>query len=189
MTNPDQLTDAGLKRRPEIRAAKLNVMASTFGVSAAKATNLPVVFATAAAGTLGKDIPSSRGVASFGIGIQFSPFDGGQRRGAIKAASGQLATAQADLATIVLKVRSDVASAYVGLVSAEQRIAVAQAEVANAREGVRIAEGRYASGLGSFQDITTAQTLLLTALQDQTTVQTNLNLARVRLKYAIGAIQ
>jgi outer membrane protein len=189
VSNPDQLTDTGLKRRPEIRAAKMNVLAFAFGVRAAKATNLPAVFATAAVGTLGKDIPSSRGVASFGIGIQFSPFDGGQRRGAVKSASGQLATAKADLATAVLKVRSDVASAYVGLVSAEQRVSVADTEVANAREGVRIAEGRYFSGLGSFQDITTAQSLLLAALQDQTTVQTNLNLARVRLKYAIGTFQ
>ena len=89
----------------------------------------------------------------------------------------------------MLKVKSDVAGAYLGLVSAEQRVTIAEAEVANAREGVRVAEGRYATGLGSFQDITTAQSLLVSALQDQTTVQTNLNLARVRLKYATGEIK
>lgn len=188
-SDPIKLTDEGLKRRPEVRVAQLNVMASVFGVSAAKSTNMPSIVATLATGTLGQDVSASKGTLSFGIGVQIPISDGGARRGAVKTASGQLATAQADLETITLKVKTDIASAYLGLMSAEQRVPIADAQVANAREAVRIAEGRYAAGLGSFQDITTAQGLLVTAQQDQTTTQTNLNLARVKLKYATGQIR
>lgn len=187
-TDPKALVNRGLERRPEVRAAFSTVAASKYGLSAAKALNLPSIYLTAAAGTVGGNLGDSRGVASIGLGLQFPLFDGGQRKGAIQAANGQVASALADLNSATLLVRNDVTSAYVALLSAESRIPTADEEVANAREGVRIAEGRYAAGLGLFQDITTAQAQLLTALQDRTVVQSNVNLARVRLRYATGEI-
>ena len=187
-TDPRALVTRGLERRPEVRAAFSAVSASEYGLSAAKALNLPSIYFTAAAGTVGGSFGASRGVASIGLGLQFPLFDGGQRRGAVQAANGQIASAVADLKSASLLVRTDVTSAYVALLSAEARLPTAEAEVANAREGVRIAEGRYAEGLGLFQDITTAQSQLLTALQDRTNVQSTVNLARVRLRYSIGEI-
>lgn len=185
-TDPKQLIADGLKNRPEVRLAQSNVNASRFGLSAAKAVNLPSLYGTLGAGTVGNDFDNSRGALTIGIGVNFPLIDGGQRRGAIQSANGQLTTAQADLQTAVLRVQNDVTSAYLSLLSAEQRVTIANNEVANAREGVRIAEGRYSAGLGLFQDITTAQSLLLTALQDQVNAEATLNLARVRVKYATG---
>jgi len=187
-SDPKDLVSRGLERRPEVRAAFSAVSASKYGLSAAKSLNLPAVYFTAAAGTVGASLGDSRAVGAIGLGLQFPLFDGGQRRGAVEAASGQVTTAVANLTDATLLVRNDVTSAYVALLSAEARVTTVDAEVANAREGVRIAEGRYEAGLGLFQDITTAQGLLLTALQDQTVVQNLVNLARVRLRYATGDI-
>lgn len=187
-TDPKALVDRGLQRRPEVRAAFSAVSASQYGLSAAKSLNLPSVYFTAAAGTVGSSIGDGRTTGSIGLGLQFPLFDGGTRRGAVQAANGQVVTAVANLKDATIQVRSDVTSAYVALQSAEGRVATADSEVANAREGVRIAEGRYEAGLGLFQDITTAQSQLLTALQDQTFVRNSVNLARVRLRYAMGEI-
>lgn len=183
-----ELVKQGMARRPEVKAALSALSASKFGLSAAKSANLPAIYLTAAAGTVGDNLGDGRTVGSIGLGVQFPLFDGGQRRGAVEAAKGQLSTALADLTTATLLVQTDVTSAYVSLLSAEARVATADEEVANAREAVRIAEGRYEAGLGLFLDITTAQSQLLTALQDRTTVQNAVNLARVRLRYATGEI-
>ncbi len=180
------LVQQGLKSRPEVLAAKRSLAASQYGLNAAKSLNLPSVYATVAAGSAGNEFPLRNNASSIGVGLQFPLIDGGQRSGAVQAARGQITAAQADLQSAVLTVRSQVTSAYLELESAEQRVTVADAEVANGREGVRIAEGRYSAGLGSFLDVTTAQALLLTALTDQTTVRNALDLARANLRHAIG---
>ncbi|BDI28220.1 multidrug transporter [Capsulimonas corticalis] len=180
------LIQTGLRARPEVRAAERTLAESRYGLGAAKALNLPSLYATVGAGAAGNDFPLKQNVSTIGVGVQFPLIDGGQRSGAVQAANGQITTAQADYDAAVLNVRTQVASAYLGLASAEQRVSIVSAEVANAREGVRIAEGRYGAGLGLFQDITTAQGLLLTALTDQSTAQNALNLARTNLRRAIG---
>ncbi len=187
-TDPKALVDLGLQRRPEVRAAFSAVSATKYGLNAAKSLNLPSIYFTAAAGTVGNSIGDGRTTGSIGVGLQFPLFDGGTRRGAVQSANGQVTTAVANLKDATLQVRNDVTSAYVALQSAEARVATVESEVANAREGVRIAEGRYEAGLGLFQDITTAQGQLLTALQDRTSVRRLVNLARVRLRYATGDI-
>ncbi len=183
---PQTLVETALRARPEVQSAVQALKASQFGLSAARALNLPAIYAAVSAGAAGPDIPLKDNAVALGVGVQFPLYDGGARSGAVQQAKGQIKTAQSDLQTALLSVRSDVISAYLGLASAEQRVAVVETEVANAQEGVRVAEGRYAAGLGLFQDITTAQSLLLSARTDQSTVQSNLDLARTRLRHAIG---
>ncbi len=189
-SDPRELISTGVNRRPEVRSALKTVDAYRFGLSAAKATDLPRLVGTVGGG-FGAGNPGGGPIGdsvALGIGLQFPVIDGGRRRGAIVSANGQLTTAQANLRTAVLQVQSDVASAYLSLRAAEQRVVAAETAVVNAQEGVRIAEGRYANGLGLFQDITTAQDQLITALDAATDARNSLNLARVKLRYATGAI-
>ena len=149
--------------------------------------NPPAIFAAISAADAGYyGVPLKDNSLSLAVGVQFPIDDGGARSGAVEQARGQITAAESDLKTAVLSVRSDVVSAYLGLQSAEQRVAVVETEVANGQEGVRVAEGRYSAGLGLFQDITTAQGLLLGALTDESTVKNTLDVARTRLRHAIG---
>jgi outer membrane protein len=183
---PSALVETALRARPEVQAAVQAVRASHFGLSAARALDLPAIYAAVSAGVAGPTIPLKDNTFALGVGFQFPLYDGGARSGAIEQARGQITAAESDLKSALLGVRTDVLSAYLALTSAEQRVAVVETEVANAREGVRVAEGRYAAGLGLFQDITTAQGQLLDALTDESTVKNTLDLARTRLRHAIG---
>lgn len=185
-TDPKALIATGLKSRPEVLASTRALAANRFGLDAAKSLNLPQIYASLAAGAAGNDLPLKDNGAAFGFGVQFPFVDGGLRAGAVLAARGQVASAVADLRTAILNVQNDVAAAYLELQSVQQRVTIAQAEVANAREGVRVSEGRYSAGLGLFLDITNAQAALLVALTDQETVTGQLNQARARLRHAIG---
>ncbi len=147
---------------------------------------MPSLYVEGAAGVAGQQFPLSSNTAALGLGVSFPIFDGGLRAGSVEQAQGQLQSAQANLNTAVLSVQNDVANAYVALRTAEQTLALANNEVANAQEGVRIAEGRYKENLGQFQDILTAQSLLLGAETDQTQAQNAVDQARTQLRHAIG---
>ena len=183
---PQLLVETALRTRPEVQAAVQELQASRFGLSAAKALNLPAVYAAVAASDAGYSFPLKDNSLALAIGLQFPLDDGGARAGAIQQARGQIRSAESDLQSAMLAVRADVVSAYLSLASAEQRVAVVETEVANGREGVRVAEGRYAAGLGLFLDVITAQGLLLDALTDESTVKNNLDVARARLRHALG---
>ncbi len=185
-TDAKALLSTAMKSRPEIKAAEKALDATQFGLSAARSLNLPAIYAAISAGDAGNSFPLKENTAALGIGVQFPLFDGGARSGAVTQAKGQVQAALSDLQTAVLNVRSDVTSAYMSLATAEQEVAIADAEVANAKEGVRVAEGRYRAGLGLFLDVTNAQAQLLSALTDQTTVQVSRDLARSKLRHAIG---
>jgi outer membrane protein len=182
------LTSRAIRQRPEVRGAVFALAAAKYGLSAARATNLPALYAEVGADLNGNGFPLTNNAANFGIGFQFPVLDGGQREGAVRVARGQITTATSNYNTAVLQVRTDVANAYMSLRSAEQRVVIAANEVFNAREDVRVAEGRYLIGIGLFQDITTAEQLLLSALTDQESARNELDLARTQLQRATGEL-
>ena len=121
-----------------------------------------------------------------GVGITWTPIDGGLTRGRVQEARGNVTIAEQQLYIAQQAVKSDVATAYVNLRSAEERVGLAQADVANATEGVRIATGRYATGLGLFLDIINAQAFLLTARTNLVNTQNAVEQYRAALSHALG---
>ena len=77
-------------------------------------------------------------------------------------------------------------TAYVNLRSAEQRVTLSQADVANAEENVKVAEGRYRIGIGQFVDIINAQAFLLTARTNLVTTNALVPEYRAALEHAMG---
>ncbi len=180
------LINQALQQRPDVLQAQATVDANHHAVSAAKTTNAPVVAGTLGFSSRGRDFPPRDDGLTVGATVTFTPFDGGLTHGRVKEARANLDSAEAQLQGTRLTVTSDVAQAWLNLRTAEQRVATATIEVTNATEGVRIATGRYGSGLGLFQDIITAQSLLLTARTNLVNAQAQVDTARAALRRAIG---
>jgi outer membrane protein len=185
-TDVNSLVETGLAQRPDILQALEAVNAAKHGVQVAKTYNSPSV--TASAGWLqdGAGFPLKNDYLSAGIGITWDLFDSGYSSGGVKVAKGNLQVAEAQLNSTRLAVISDVSQAYLNLKTAQQRLVTAQAEVANGEEGVRLAEGRYRSGLGTFLDVIDAQTALVTANTNKVNAQSSVDQARASLAHAIG---
>ncbi len=94
---------------------------------------------------------------------------------------------QAQLAATTLTVTADVSQAYLNAKTAEQRLATATAGMANAEEGVRLAQGRYAAGIGVFLDVLDAQNALVTAQTNRVNAQSAINQARATLAHALNS--
>ena len=184
--DPNALTAQALKRRPEIAQANLNVAAARYAVGAARTVNSPAITANAGLLQRGRELALDSNTVFYGVAIEWTPFDAGFTAGRVEEARGNLMAAQARLDSTKLTVTSEVAQAYLNLKTAEQRAVTAEAEVANAAEAVRLTEGRYQSGLGTFIDVLDAQTALVTADTNRVNARSAVNQARAALAHAIG---
>ncbi len=181
------LLQTALAQRPEIRQAQATLQASGFAVTAAKSGNAPVVVGSVGYGVQDTTFPPTRDTLTLGIAVQWSAFDAGLTKGRVTEAQANQATAQAQLDIAVLTVTSDVAQAYINVKSAEQRVVTAAAQVTNAQDAVRLAQGRYNAGLGVFLDVLDAQAALVTASTNQVNAQSALNQARAALAHALNS--
>ena len=186
-TDITELVVAALKQRPDIRLADDTIQSMRHGVKAAKTTNAPVLSASVGLGTSGLSTPPTNDAFSIGLALSWNPFDGGFTAGKIKEARANEATAIAQKKSAEFAVASDVAQAYVSLRTAEQRILSATNSVIDAKEGLRIAVGRFSHGLGLFLDITDAETALESAESDLTNATNDVDQARAALTHAIGS--
>lgn len=181
------LVNQALTARPEVVQAQATVKAAEHGVSAAATTSAPSLAGNLGLATRGSTFPPDNNSWSIGASINWPLFDSGFTAGRVREARGNLDTARAQLESAKQGVISDVGQAYLNLVTAQQRVATADSEVANAQESVRLAEGRFRAGLGTFIDVTDAQSALLTAQTNRVNALSAVDQARAALRRAIGA--
>ena len=180
------LVDRALAQRPEMKQTLASVAASQYAVSAARSTNAPVVAGTLGVQRRGDDFPPNNNALFLGVGVQWDPFDGGFTAGKVKEAQANRQSAQAQVDLTRLQVIADVSGAYLNVKTAEQRVVTADAQIANAGEALRLAEGRYRAGIGTFIDVLDAQTAVETANSNRVNAQSAVDQARAALAHALG---
>ena len=185
--DPNRLITVALQRRPDVIEAAENLRAAQYGISVAKTTNSPALVGVAGYTTRGIAFPPFNSALGFGVSVQWDPFDGGFTQGRVEQAKGNQQIAAAQLTAVQSGVVSDVAQAYLNLKTAEQRQVTARDEVANAEEALRLAQGRYQSGIGVFLDVLDAQIALVTAQTNLVNAQSAINQARAALSHSIAA--
>ena len=156
-------------------------------MSAARTSNAPALAATANWVDRGPEFLPDANTTTVALSVQWTPWDSGLTKGMVTQAQAGVQAAQAQLGTAQLAVVSDVTQSYLNLKSAEQRLVTADAEVANARESLRLATGRYQAGIGVFLDVLDAQNALLTAATNLVNTRTGVDQATAALAHAVNA--
>ncbi len=181
------LVTQAIQVRPEVVQAQAALRGAEHGLSAARTSNAPSLGANVGLATRGPNFPPENSSFSVGASIQWNPFDVGLTAGRIREARAGVEQAQAQLTNAQLAVTQDVSQAYLNLLTADQRVDSATAEIANAQESVRLAEGRFRAGLGTFIEVTDAQNALLTAQTNRVNAVSAVDQARAALSRAVGA--
>jgi outer membrane protein len=122
------------------------------------------------------------GIVSLGIPL----LQGGAIEAQIKEAEGQLVQADAQLETERQQVRLDVEQARLGVRAAKGAIAAAEDALVNTRDRLRLAEGRYQTGVGSIIELGDAQLAQTNAAAQRVQAQYQLATARAQLLKALG---
>jgi outer membrane protein len=104
----------------------------------------------------------------------------------VHEAEANLGVTMAQLENERLQVRFDVENAALSVKGAKATIEAAQDALVNARERLRLAEGRYESGVGTIIELGDAQVALTNAAATLVQAQFNLGSARAQLLSALG---
>jgi len=184
----DDFVAKSIERRPEVLRAKASIDAARYGARAAKTTTAPTLSSNVSFSSSDPGFPGGGGGYGIGLILSIPIYDGNLTAGFVQQAEAVLKAAQSDLATAQLQVRADVSQAYLAVRSAEQQDEAAKINVENAKESLRIAEGRYKSGVGLFLDIINAQAALLTAETASETSQAEVYRQRAALQRAAGLL-
>jgi outer membrane protein len=123
---------------------------------------------------------------ALGVNATWSALGGLQAYPAAREAEANERAAHANLDNLELGVRTEIESAVVAAEEARARLKPVEALVAAARETLRLAEGRYQAGAGNMVEVTDAQALYTQARLQVIQAELDLEVARVRLRKALG---
>lgn len=146
----------------------------------------PTLSAAAGASETGTELGSLGPAWNIGLIASWPLFQGWLTHGQAREAEANADASRAQAEGTKLQIRVDIQQAQLGIRAAKASQSATAEAVANARERLRLAEGRYASGVGSPIELADAQLALTTALAQAVTANFNLSSARADLLAALG---
>ena len=185
---PEYETGA-VAERPEAREVRLAASLAQAQIGAAHSALLPQV-GVRAAFEADRQRFIDRGGANWlaAVSLEWNLFNGFGDRARIQAATQGLRRAEAEQERTGSGIRLDVRRAYADLHAAQQRIAVAQAAVAEAEESLRITQNRYTAGLANVTDLLRNETALLESRTRYLAAVHDQRIAAVGLELAAGKL-
>jgi outer membrane protein len=187
----DQLVAEAMKARPELLSLEKERQYNQLTVRSLKGGYGPTLSAigglsVADAFGLGANDTGLVPVEYVGLSLTWPIFSGGLTTGQVKEAEGNLGVAEAQLDQERLQVRLDVEQARLAVRTYKVAITTADELVTNARYQLRLAEKRYAAGVGSIIELGDAQVAVTSASTQRVQADYNLATARAQLLTALG---
>ena len=181
----DALLEEALAARPEFGTLSNQLRAQELTQGAIRGGYFPILGVTAAASEGGHD----NGLApnwNAGLTLSWPLYQGGLTGAQEREAAATLSSLKAQVDLARQQVRLEVEQARLAVRAAKASLLANVEAVVNAKERLRLAEGRYQTGIGNSLELSDAQ-LSLSSVEAQT-VQADFNLssARAQLLKALG---
>jgi outer membrane protein len=185
----EKLTAVALEARPEMRQANFVCEMSRKAVGVARADYWPSLNAVSGYDwqaqsdrfTLQENVSRSLTV---GLTLSLAIFDGGRTRGAVTQAVAAHNQAVLDSKQTEDNIRLDVEQAYDRTLQAKESLETQKNTIALAEEGLRIADLRYESGVGTLLEVLSAQAALTQARETLAMAAFAFRTAKAGLKLA-----
>ncbi len=181
-------TSYALTNRPDSLAAKYAIKEAEAAVKTAKAGNLPTVNAAATKTIAGDDAFKDNYSEQWQVGLNASwnIFDNGVTQANVNQANAALLKAKETAAQTDESIQLEVRTALLSLQAAEKNIQTTSVAVEQAKEDYKIAQVRYAAGVGTNLDVMDAEEKLTTAQTNYYTALYNYNTSKAALDKAMG---
>ncbi|WP_340589215.1 efflux transporter outer membrane subunit [Erythrobacter alti] len=177
-----------LERRPDVRAAQANLVASSARIGVARAQLLPLVRLSGSIGTGQANLGSLFDVITGNLfaGVSQLLFDGGRTQAQVDSAEAGARASLASWEQAILNALEDVESAAVDQRTADQRVEINEEAVDAANNSALLARSQYQAGLTDFRTLLTSENQLLSARNGLVSSQADRAIAFVRLTQALG---
>jgi outer membrane protein len=182
----DPLLGEALKDRPEVQSLLEQVRAQELSLGSAKAAYAPTLGIATGVTANGIDITDMAYNWSATLTLGWNIFDGLRTWGNVKEAAANRDSFQAQVMAQKQQVRFDVENSLLVLKNAKAALEAAGEALLNAKERLRLAEGRYQAGVGSVIELGDAQVAFTTAAAQKVQAEYTLASARAQLLRALG---
>jgi len=188
----DSLKQVGLAARPELRALRQRIKAGQAAVRMARSGFYPQVMLN---GNYNYSKPNPRILPtkddwedswSVGVSISYDIWNWGRTYHQASQAKAQLSIADDAMAQLKDAIEFEITADYLGLLKANEAVAVASDGVAQADESYRITKSKFDAGVASTTDLLDTEVALLNARTSYTHAIVDRQLAQARLRTAIG---
>ena len=183
---PTVLLEAALRDRPDLRALARQRLAQEAVVRASRGAYGPSLFANASVTDAGREIGDLVPNWSVGATLAWPLAQGGLAVGQLHEAQATLRGLVAQEDTMRLAVRVQVDQAALAVRAARSSRTAAEKAATSARNQLRLAEARYATGLGSALELSDAQLALTQAEVQAVGTRYALAQSRAQLSTALG---
>ena len=173
------------ERRPDLKAMALKRKSLEQGIELVRKDYYPSLTGSAGYGWGGGDFPLDRGW-SFGAEVSIPLFTGFSTQYEIAEAQANLDVLTANENLLRQAIDQDVRQAWLNLREAAERIVAAELTVRQAIENLELANGRYASGVGSPIEVTDALVAASNAKLSEISALYDYKIALAGLERAVG---
>lgn len=181
------LVSIARKFRPEIAQYDKQIYAADASVTAAHAERRPVLSANASAiWSPDTDNWSPEPTWQASLSLSWALFDGGRSHADVRVANANLISAQASRDALLVSLTSSLESSRAQIVANKANVDASTEAVTAAQAQLKLAEARYAQGLGSQIELADAQTAVTTASGNLITAEWQLADAWATLRRALG---
>ncbi len=182
----ERLVELAIANRPELLAFERQREAAELTAAAIKGAYGPSLSAGAGVSKSGTALDALGDNWNLSLSLAWGIFQGGLTTGQLHEAQRNVDAAAAQLQGERLQVSFDVEQAQATLEGNRASLGAAGDAVTNARDQLRLAEGRYTAGVGSIIELSDAQLSLTNAEAQLVQAQYNLSSARAQLLAALG---
>ena len=186
----DALIERARLQRPELGAARADVLHDDAQIAGARAAFLPELVAGASynrqAPEFGGPNPGAYDQYRYGIEVNVPLFEGFQRWNALRAAEARRAASDASLRDRTQVVIAEVWDAYYDFRTAVARVRASKVLLASARESYHAALATYRDGVGNVVELLNGLAQLATARAANIAARTDLFTSHAVLLRAIG---
>jgi outer membrane protein len=184
--NVERLVDEAKHLRPEMVNLRLSTQSQELSLRSAHDMIWPNLGLSGSVNESGPALDRTTWNFSGLVTLSIPLLQGGAINAQILQAQGLLVQTNAQLEVERQQVRLDVEQARLGIRAAKGAIAAAEDALANTRDRLRLAEGRYSTGVGSIIELGDAQLALTTTAAQRVQAQYQLYTARAQLLKALG---
>jgi len=121
-----------------------------------------------------------------GVTMSWNLYQGGLTKAQVSEARANLMAIDAQVSLLRQQILVQVEQARLNVIANRQALAAAEEALVNAREQLRLAEGRYQTGVGSIIELGDAQVAATSAAAQRVQAEFNLASARAALVQALG---
>ena len=185
-SSTDELLPLAIKARPDLEALADQISAQEATIRATRGGYGPALGASTALTDTGPAMDNLGWNWNVALSLTWQIFSGGITKQQIREANATANVLRGQFEIQRQQIRLELEQARLAVRAAKASVEATHEAVTNAREQLRLAEGRYQAGVGNIIELGDSQVALTTISAQEVQAQFNLATARAQLLMALG---